>query len=160
MLAPIVEFFERLIENFSWRRLGLLVSLLVIAGMTLWTYETYTQSFRLGKIEKQVALLEHLSKLSEPSTLQTPALRQIHQNLERQLADATSTVAAEYVLLPWAKKALAAASAWLALALLLALASKGTSASFTFGFDTAIGMLFVALPFVVIGATLPTFEAD
>jgi predicted PurR-regulated permease PerM len=65
MIDPLIQFFEKLITQFSWRRLiFILVVLFISIGVLAW-YETYTGHFRLNKIEHTTKLLSQLTELSE-----------------------------------------------------------------------------------------------
>ena len=118
MLQPIVEFFEKLITDFSWRRLGLVVAVLVVLLLGLSVYESYTAQFRLGRLEREVALLERLTKLSgEGVVLRNETLRRAFDGLNSELEGLIRGPGGEYVLSSRVKKGLASALAWLALSL-------------------------------------------
>lgn len=157
MLEPIVAFFDKLIENFSWRRLTFLLAVLFLAGISLWAYEAYTATFRLARIERQAALIEKIATLSVASAVTSqPELRQSTTNLQRQLLATTQSDTAQYELLPWGKKVLSAAAAWLVFALFILLI-PGTYSTTSAG-SAFMGMVVVAAPFVALAAALPTFE--
>lgn len=157
MLEPVVTFFDKLIENFSWRRLSFVVALLFLTVVSLWAYESYTSALRLGKIERQVALLERLARVGTEAQIQAHAgLNDTYMELQLQLLRTARPVEGEYVLLPWGKKVIAAAAAWIVFALLLLLAPQPQGNKRT---DTLFGVLVVSLPFVALAAALPTFDA-
>ena len=160
MLEPIVAFFDKLIENFSWKRLSFVLVLLALAVVALLAYESYTSSFKLARIERQIALLEKLGSLSAlPSIKSQPLLSQANTNLQRQLAGTTSTSDVEYELLPWGKKVLAAATAWVALALFILLTPSSYSASNSGSGTILVGVVALASPFLALAAAMPTFDA-
>lgn len=161
MLEPIVNFFDKLIENFTWRRLSFLVFVLIFAVLALWIYESYTSAFRLARIEKQVALLEKLSVLHAlPSIRTEAALKQVSTILQKELIATTSTANAEYELLPWGKKVLATAAAWLVFALFILLIPSSYSSTNAGPGTIFITMVVMASPFIVLAAMIPTFEAS
>ena len=160
MLEPIVAFFDKLIENFSWRRLTFLLVFLSLSVLALWIYEAYTSNFRLNRIEKQIILLEKLTSISAIPIASTQGnLAQIKTNLQQQLLSTTTTSNAEYELLPWGKKVLSSVAAWLIFFLLLLMIPSSSSSN---GGPAAIfmGMLILATPFIALSAALPTFEAN
>jgi hypothetical protein len=56
-LEPLIEVFERLVTEFSWRRLGLLLGVLLLASLAAWTLESYTDHFRLVRLTREIELL-------------------------------------------------------------------------------------------------------
>jgi len=159
MLEPVIQFFERLISDFSWRRLFLLAAVLGLAIATLWAYESYTAALHLARTEKELTLLERLVALGEkPAVTTDPKLSSIYQNLQAQLSESTAISTEPLLLSPEATKALAAASAWFVLAILVILAGRSRNVP-AFTSATAVGMLVLATPFVVLAAFLPTFKA-
>jgi hypothetical protein len=160
MLEPIVAFFDKLIENFSWKRLSFLLVLLALAVVALWAYESYTSAFKLARIERQIALLEKLGDLSaQPAMKSQLLLSHANTNLQRQLAGTTSTSDIEYELLPWGKKVLAAATAWVALTLIILLSPSSHSASNYGSGNILVGVIALASPFLALSAAIPTFDA-
>ena len=159
MLEPVIQFFERLISDFSWRRLLLLAAVLGIATAAIWAYESYTGTLRLARIAKEVTALERLSDLrARQEILKDPRLAAIYLDLQGKLRDSTSQSRQVVLLPPQATKILAAAAAWFVLGLLVFGAGRSQDGS-RFTGSTAIGMVVVAIPFVVLAAFLPTFEA-
>jgi uncharacterized membrane protein len=159
MLDPLFSFFERLVSDFSWRRLLLVASLLALVLGALYVFETQSGYFTLQRIDREIALLERLSNLSQSETVATDKdLAAIFLNLKTRLAassmpDTETTELSEAV-----KKSLAATIAWVAFAMILFFArAKGTTG--TFG-ATLFGIVILALPFIALAAFLPTFEAQ
>jgi hypothetical protein len=122
MLDPIVGFFDKLIDQFTWRRLIFLAVTLIVLAMSLWAYESYTQSFKLTRLERQVNLLQKLGTVtSSPEIRSNPELQALSKAIAKQIKDTDITAPVSYELLPWTKKALAAAVAWLIFGLFIAL---------------------------------------
>ncbi|HRX71166.1 MAG: hypothetical protein H6973_19995 [Gammaproteobacteria bacterium] len=153
MLDPVIEFFEKLITQFSWARLLfiVLVSSLFVSGL-VW-YESYTGYFRLGRIERSVELLKEVTEL-QPKVRDTGneelsnIFKSITGDLERYVShDSTPFSIKEPYL-----KAMAAASPWVLFAILLPFASPG-------GNRAAIaGIALISTPFIVAAAYIPDFE--
>ena len=157
MLEPIVGFFDKLIDQFTWRRLVFLAALLVVCTAGIWAFETYTQSYKLARLERQVALLEKLAIINSQTEIKAdPELQAIAVSLKKQLRDTDVTIPVSFELLPCAKKALATAAAWFVFGLFILLLSNKCTRT---GPETAsvfAGMTVVASPFIALSMALPT----
>ncbi|WP_205343129.1 hypothetical protein [Denitrificimonas caeni] len=152
MLDPIIGFFEKLIDDFSWRRLLLLVVILSLMASFAWMYESYTDSFQLKRMEKQVELLEKLVNLnSNKAIIDNQELQSIYRGLNKNL-NALNSESAAIVLSPPVTQTLAALLPWLLLMMLLLLFKKKT------GGEAAAGVAVVSIPVAFIGYWLPQFE--
>lgn len=148
MLDPIINFFEKLVDQFTWRRLIFVISVVVIVVIGLWVFESYTAHFKFQRIEKATTLLDKLiAQHATVGTNSTAAITDIHENLVRDL-DATVN---SHGYPDWYLKAFCAAVPWMLLAFLMGMASK-------LEHNAVIGMLIFAIPIVIIGSFLPTFE--
>ena len=157
MLEPIVGFFDKLIDQFTWRRLVFLAVAVGVAAGGLLVFETYTQHFKLGRIERQAALLEKLSALaSSPAAAKNEKVSELSSSLLTQLRETDVSVPFNYELLPWARKALAAAAAWLVFGLFLALIPNTYTRTDPATGSVVAGMTVVASPFIAMAAFLPT----
>ncbi|WP_139182734.1 hypothetical protein [Oryzisolibacter propanilivorax] len=157
MLEPIVGFFDKLIDQFTWRRLVFLAVFLVIAGGGLSVFEIYTQSFKLARIEKQVVLLEKLASSSSKQEIKTnPELHALASSLIMQLRATDVSVPVSYQLLPWTKKALAAAAAWFIFGLFILLIPNNYTRTKPETASVFAGMTVVASPFIALSTAIPT----
>jgi hypothetical protein len=157
MLEPIVAFFDKLIDQFTWRRLVFLAALLVAICLGLWAFEGYTQTFKLARIERQVALLDKLAIASaKPEVKANPDLVALSTSLTKQLRTTDITLPASYELLPWAKKALATAAAWIVFGLFILLIPNTYTRTKPETASVFAGMTVVASPFVALSTALPT----
>jgi hypothetical protein len=157
MLEPIVGFFDKLIDQFTWRRLVFLAVLIAVSSGGLWVFEAYTQSFKLGRIERQIAILEKLALVSgRPDVRGSSELRALSDSLTKQLRETDITVPASYELLPWAKKALAASTAWLVFGLFVVLTPNSYTRTRPETASVVAGMSVVASPFIALATALPT----
>jgi len=160
VLEPVIQFFERLISDFSWRRLMLLAAILGLTTAAVWAYESYTGSLRLARIEKEVSLLERLAAVGgQPTVANDPKLLAIYHQLQGKLSGSTTLASTPTLLSTEATKALAALAAWLVLACFGFVAGRMPGGT-EFTASTALGMAVVATPFVVLAAFLPTFQAS
>lgn len=157
MLEPIIGFFDKLIDQFTWRRLVFLAVLLAAGCSALWAYETYTQSFKLARIEKQVELLEKLGEVSAKASVKAnPELQNLAQSLTAQLRSTDITIPVNFELLPWAKKALATAAAWFAFGLFIMLIPNNYTRTKPEAVSVFAGMTVVASPFIALSTAMPT----
>ena len=157
MIEPVVAFFEKLIDQFTWRRFVFVALLCALSGSALWAYEAYTQHFKLGRIEHQIELLEKFTIARTTSaTLSSPELRSIEQAIQAQLLETTRTSSSEYELLPWAKKVMAAALAWIVFGFFIALIPSSYTKTEPATASVVAGMTVFATPFVAAAVLLPT----
>ena len=153
-VSSVVDFFERLITDFSWRRLTLVAGLLITVGVFFFTYELYTQSFRLTRLDRETALLERVLTLQRSvAGVEDPELLAALEGLKERVraamqAGSTTTV----VVSPRVAKALYTLFPWAFLAALVLLSPAG-------GRGNAIaGMLVVAVPLAILNTNLPDFQ--
>jgi hypothetical protein len=157
MLEPIVSFFDKLIDQFTWRRLVFLAILLVICSAGMWAFETYTQSFKLARIERQLSLLEKLATVSARTEVKGNSdLQALSVSLTKQLRATDITLPASYELLPWARKALAAAAAWFIFGLFILLTPNTYTRTAPGSASVFAGMTVVASPFIALAVAMPT----
>jgi hypothetical protein len=153
MLEPIFEFFEKLIDQFSWRRLIFAGFLLLTTILCIVAFESYTGKFRLQKIDRVIALVERANRLG-------PLLdARSRSNLNVALSSATAELAAfaendttPFSLDPKILKGLAAFTPWALLLILVPIVSPGGNKS------AIAGIFVIAIPFACIGAFLPDFH--
>lgn len=157
MLEPIVGFFDKLIDQFTWRRLVFLAVLLTIFATGVWIFETYTQSFKLARVERQLALLEKLATVSSRTDVRTsPDLQGIATSITKQLQDTDVSRPANFELLPWAKKALATAAVWFVFALFILLIPNSYTRTKPETASVLAGITVFASPFIALAVAVPT----
>ena len=157
MLEPIIGFFDKLIDQFTWRRLVFLTVLLGASSVGLWAFETYTQTFKLTRIERQVALLEKLAAASARSDInKNPELKTLSESLTKQLQDTDITLPANYEFLPWAKKALATAAAWFIFGMTTLILPNNYTQKKPEMASVFAGMTVIAFPFIALSVAIPT----
>jgi len=150
MLEPIFQFFEKLIDQFSWRRLIFASTLVLGTILCVVAFESYTGKFRLQRIDRVITLVEHANRLG-------PLLNTSSRgNLAIALSSATAELAAftendttPFSLDPKILKGLAALAPWALFMVLLPIVSPGGNKS------AVAGILIVAIPFAIIGGFLP-----
>jgi hypothetical protein len=153
MIKSMIEFSEKLITQFTWRRLFFTVIVIFVFGALCVWYETYTNHFRLNKIEHEIKVLTQLADLS----------KKVKENNDSGIANLLNTVNQEVEMIvnhnniafnihPRFLKAIAAIFPW-ALMLILFMVVGQTELS------TVIGLLICAIPFAALGAFLPTYSS-
>lgn len=157
MLEPVVGFFDKLIDQFTWRRFLALAILLLAGAAGLVGYETYTQHFKLGRIERQVAVLERIAVVSaRPEVASSPPAAAFAAKLQRELTSSSEFELSQYKFPDWARKVLAAAAVWSLMGLVLVLASTRYASSASDNYSLVGGVAVVALPFIMAAPAMPT----
>lgn len=157
MLDNVFSFFEKLVLDFTWTRFSFLLSalMLVVAGVAV--FEFYTGHFRLDRLEREAHILEQLvevAKKVDAIPMTDPgraAFDRILHRLDQEIAQPPLTLGTIPAV---TSKVIYGALPWLFLALLVLLTTST-------GRGTAmVGMVFFAIPLVIVGANLPTFQAE
>lgn len=69
-MNSLIDFFERLLTNFTWSRLTFTFVLQFLLISAIFAYEAYTQHFALQRLDKQVKIFDQLVTLSEKLNLE------------------------------------------------------------------------------------------
>lgn len=156
MLDSVFQSFEKLISEFSWRRLAFLLLLLALAGACVWLWENNTGQMRLTRIAKTVAILSSIKELQENQTIKSdPILSATLTSLKDDLKSFTERKSEIPSLGPALEKGLAGAAPWLLFCLLFLATLKTRKEDELMGL---IGSLILAVGFGAIGAWLPDFS--
>lgn len=159
MLEPIVSFFEKLVENFTWSRLLFIIGLMLIFAFGLLVFELYTNKFLLGKLESEINLLSDAVELANSAEFIEEKER-IRKGFEHVLIrfnvryEDQTRLGSSLNLSSFVTKSISAAFPWAILLLLVMLTSSGKGRASAIG-----GVLLFATPFIIIGANLPDFIA-
>lgn len=152
-MEALVAFFDRLVTEFSWRRVGLLFAILIFGILSIWAYESLTGHF--WSIRMQFAT-EQLTQLSDPDLKKNiegdQELEQVHANLKSELNQFLEETNYDFGVPEPILKAVAAALPWILLGILLTFITERGQ-----GAQTLVGMFMVSIPFIVIGALIPNF---
>ena len=91
MLEPLLQFFEKLVLEFSWRRLFLVFVIGAFALCAFTTFEWYTSYFRLGRLEKTTQLLKELRSLRSDATISNEDdLQRVYKIISAQLEETSA----------------------------------------------------------------------
>ena len=152
-MDQIVQFFEKLVTEFTWRRLLFVISLVFLAIVGVTFFERYTGHFRFSRIERATGLLAQLNEQTDAvAASPKEATKQIHSALLDDLADYVSPSKSDISAPLWVKKAGAAACPWFILAVIFYFVTKRGEYMGLIG-----GLLVVAVPLTFIGAILPDY---
>jgi len=151
VLQPVFDWIEKFITDFSWKRLVLLILLILFVTASFMIYESLTSSFQLAKYERTVQLLIEMEKLSESDD---DMVKSIKDNIAHGLHQATSKVNIGMVFeAPNARRilqALVASSIWI----IVILANiPGTLRGEEKSLDLMLGCCVIGI-FVAVGAIL------
>jgi len=152
-VGALFEALGQLISDFSWRRAGsaLLVLVVILLGFVI--YESYTAAFRLGRIERTARILSSLAELEESQGLrQDESLSQVYTELTRRLEALAAGTTSGTGIPSHLARILAAFAPWFLVGLgFLWQRSRGDkSAGKALG-----GVVVMSVPFVIGGALLP-----
>lgn len=153
MFESVFQSFEKLISEFSWRRLVFLALLLVLAIVAIWLWENNTGQMRLTRFERTVAILNSLKDLQgNPAIENDPVLKSTLVALKQDLKEFTVRKSEVPTLgIGW-RKGFAGGAAWLLVSFAFFPALRTGDRSELNGL---IGCLVLAMIFGVIGAWLP-----
>ncbi|WP_167631983.1 hypothetical protein [Mariprofundus ferrooxydans] len=113
MFQPFFDFVEKFATDFSWKRLVILVSLVILAGTVFFLYEAQTATYQLSKYERAVTVLEKLESLSPNSDEEKEVINNIYTGLTG-ITESSSNPATFSAHIPIElKQALLGASPWL-----------------------------------------------
>jgi hypothetical protein len=118
MLEPVFESFEKLIDQFSWKRMIFLSLFILFAISGLLIFESYTGYFKLNRLEKSVNLLKNLNEIGNSSfSNRDKDLRLIYDELKKELNNSLKNkykMSLDFKILI---KALSGAAPWIILSL-------------------------------------------
>lgn len=154
MFESVFQSFEKLIIEFSWRRLVFLLLLLSLAGTCIWLWENNTGQMRLTRIERTIGILNSIKDLQENQVIKSdPSLQSTLSALKEDLKEFTERKSEAPVLSAAWRKAIAGAAPWLLFSLLFLRAWSGKEDEVA-GF---VGCVILVFACGAIGAWLPDF---
>lgn len=81
MLQPLFDFVEKFATDFSWKRLVIFISLVLIVGAIFFLYEAQTATNQLSKYERTVVILEKLESLNRNNNEENEVIKNIYSGL-------------------------------------------------------------------------------
>ena len=147
------RFFGDFVKDFSWRRVGIVVVIVLLIFAALVIYEAYTNTFRLRRLERATHILENLVELDQSPTLEhNDVLSDVYDDIAQQLRRLLGIGATRATISPILLKLLSAALPWLILVLPFFVKWRGGDDSARTAF---LGTIVAAIPFAVVGALIP-----
>ena len=113
MLQPFFDFIERFATDFSWKRLVIAISLVIVAATIFFLYESQTATNQLSKYERSVVILEKLESLKLDSNQSKKVTDNIYKGLKKITEPTTNPVSFTTKIPVELKQGLLAASPWL-----------------------------------------------
>ena len=159
-IGSLTGFFERLITDFSRRRLVVVVTLLCIPVAGLICFEWYTRSFMLTRLNQEVALLARMLEVQDQiAKTNDKELRKTFEGLSSELGylvqgSVRGTSHESQALHKW-EKSLYFALPWVILLLLLIFLGDSEDGGRA---KATLGILVCAIPIILLGTYLPDFE--
>jgi hypothetical protein len=150
MVEPFLKLIEKLVNDFSWRRLVVFLLLVsfILAGVV--GFELLTGYFRLSRLEKEVTLLGELYEIQAKQNVPAKSLVKIHASLAKELEELAGGQNGHQVN-PRLLQSLAALLPWIVLSLGFLPDFKRDEKDAT---KSLLGVLFFAVPVVAVGASL------
>jgi len=122
MFDPIFQFLEKLVTDFTWKRLLFILTLSFLVVAIIITYENYTGHFRLSRIERATTLLDKLVALEDniKKSINNDFLK-IHKRLTDDLNAYINHSFTPFSLPEWVLRMFSAAVPWALLSLIFSL---------------------------------------
>lgn len=149
-MQHLIEFLNKLVDDFSWKRLSLILSCLALVIIALVAYEFYTSYFFLSKTEKTINLIKQLSSLPpEVTNSSKDGIANLTKSLVKQLNDVTNSKSYNLELSPLMMKVVSSSIPWLIALLIGAIVEKNDK------FSLIGGLIVVGAIGVIVGIVLP-----
>jgi len=152
-MDQIVQFFDKLVTEFTWKRLAFIACLFMIALSCVAIFELYTNHFRFSRIERGVTILDQFNThATENAEQHRETVRQIEQTLLKDLEGAVSGYPKSIWLPSWLIKVFAAVVPWIAIGIAILFTDKADA------WRAIGGVALCAIPSVMIAILLPDFQ--
>ncbi len=152
-MSQLLEVVGELIADLTWKRAGSALLVLVVLLCAFAMYESYTASFRLGRVDRAARILNNLVALEDNEGIKTDeALSEIHAKLVNRLGQLTDFSKPDSTVVSRLLRALTAFLPWFLL--ILAFGRRRGRGDKSAG-SALGGTIVLAIPFVVGGVLLP-----
>jgi hypothetical protein len=144
VIEAVLRAFERLVTDFSWKRLTLLGVLIATSFTLLIVFERTTATWRLSRLERSATLLEHLAQVRRDASADSGETTRLADSLLQQLRAVIQEPPVSATMSPSLLRALVAALPWWLFAIAFAPGVKRGSSSDLAGLLGAVicGVLF------------------
>ncbi|NOX80415.1 MAG: hypothetical protein GXP57_04900 [Deltaproteobacteria bacterium] len=113
MLKPFFDFIEKFATDFTWKRLVILIGLVMLTGAVLFLYEAQTATSQLTKYERAVSIIKEIESLKINNKESTKVVEHIYSGLAKITEPQSSPATFNTNVSPELKQALLAAAPWL-----------------------------------------------
>ncbi|KAF0142939.1 MAG: hypothetical protein FD122_205 [Stygiobacter sp.] len=151
MFESIFNFLDKIITDFSWRRLLTFVAFFMLLGAIVFIAESYTNYFSLNKLEKETFLLKEIAML-KPKIENDSTLKIIYVSLTKELDHLVNNESSTPSINPMFLRFFAGAFPWILLTIAFVPGFKrGTTTS-----STLVGGIIFIIIFGGAGLLLPS----
>ncbi|MCP1339268.1 hypothetical protein NJR55_06635 [Idiomarina sp. M1R2S28] len=158
MIQPFFDFIEKFATDFSWRRLIIFFTLIVIIGFAFFFYESQTFNNELTAYERTIALLEKTDKFDHKDKLANQAVENVHRGLVEITSKKNIDTSLDIEIQQEVKQAIAGSIIWILFALfLIPRAFRENKNNDIFGI---VGCLIIGVFTGTVGYFLPTNWSD
>lgn len=153
MMSQLLEVVGEIISDLTWKRAGSVLVVLVVVILAFGVYESYTASFRLGRVDRATRILTDLVELENNEGIKKDeALSEIHADLVNRLGLLTDFSTPDVAVVSLLLRALAAFLPWFLI--ILAFGSRLRRGDKSAG-STLGGTILLSIPFIAGGMLLP-----
>ncbi len=151
MFESIFKFLDKIVTDFSWRRLITFITFFLILGVIFFLAESYTDYFSLNRLEKETFLLKEIATL-KPKIENDSTLKIIYIGLTKDLNDLVNNKSRFPSINPYLLRFFVGAFPWIILTLAFIPGfKKGTTTS-----STIVGGIIFIIIFGGIGLLIPS----
>ena len=154
MLDPLFQYLDKIVTDFSWKRIGLLLFITIYLIFMFLLFEQNTSYFMISRLERSTSLLKELHELNDNHILSgDKELEAIFNGIKRELLSSSDQSSFILDINPIILKGLAGAAPWIliALAYIPGIFRKEKDSS-----DALFGMFIFAVIFGGIGMLIPS----
>lgn len=153
-IGSLFDFFERLITDFTWRRIGVVISVLVLVVVVVFSFERYTRTFVLSRLEKQASLLEKMLNVRDKvKKAGDDELEKVFEGLRLQLGRIVQGTSHDFQLPDGLEKAIYLALPWALLIFMIIVTTRREGRANAVG-----GIIVCAAPLIFLGLFIPDFK--
>ena len=113
MLQPVFDFIEKFATDFTWKRLVIFLSFVVLLGIIFFLYESQTATNQLSKYERSIAILKNIEVLKLDNNESKEVANNVYLGLIKITEQNFSPASFKTNFTTEFKQALLAASPWL-----------------------------------------------
>lgn len=155
-MGEIIAFFDRLVTDFTWKRLIFVFFAFTLLICSIAIYESYTHHFKLNRIAHTAEVIEKITNQKDFNLVRhSKMIDEINNELLTELKQKPPVkyLDIESLEIPtWMKKIAAAFAPWLFLIAVILIFDKSNSK------NAVPGIMLVAIPASAVSVWIPTFQ--